>query len=118
MFKNLTQFAHLLRSASQISQRIRQLKSQLGSARIEKGSPDGMVQVAMTGLGQVETIRLAADLLGALSQADREQLQVQLEQAMNAAIREARRQHIEGIKEIAAGMKLTGMEDILAELDD
>lgn len=115
MFKNLTQLAQLLRNATHLSDRVRQMKQRLTDHRFERANHDRTVVVEMNGLGKVQDLTIDA---ACLSPERKKHVEEQVTVAINAGMREARRLHIEALRELTAGMNILDFDELIKELDD
>lgn len=113
MFKNLTGFAQMLRSASTIGPRIKEMREQLSRQTASGTAGDGAVQVELTGLGEVSHLRLTTELVAKNDVALLEQL---IPVAMNEALAKVRKMHIDMAREATGGIDLPGLEEALASL--
>lgn len=113
MFKNLTGFAQMLRTASTLGPRIKELRDQLGR-QIATGCAGGnAVEVELTGLGEVLRVRLAPDIVEKNDVALLEEL---IPIAMNEALTKVRKMHVEMAREATGGIDLPGLDEALASL--
>ncbi len=113
MFKNLTGFAQLLKTASNLGPKIKELREQMGR-QIATGSAGGnAVHVEVTGLGEVLKVRLAPDLV---AQNNVELLEELIPVAMNEALSKVRKMHVDMAKQATNGIDLPGLEEALASL--
>ena len=113
MFKNLTGFAQMLKTASNMGPRIKELREQLGR-QIATGSAGGnAVEVELTGLGEVLRVKLAPDLVAQNNGVLLEEL---IPVAMNEALSKVRKMHVEMIREATGGMDLPGLDEVLSGL--
>jgi nucleoid-associated protein EbfC len=113
MFKNLTGFAQLLRTATSLAPRIQEMKERLGQERAQGSAADGAVAVELTGLGEVLSVKLAPELMQPEGQARLEEL---IPAAMNEALAKVRKLHIEMLREATGGVDLPGLDDVLGSL--
>ncbi|MFO0924601.1 MAG: YbaB/EbfC family nucleoid-associated protein [Pirellulales bacterium] len=114
MLKNLTQLANLLRNAHQLSPKIQQARSDLRSKTIVKRSSCNAVAVIMNGLGQVQKIEIAAE---AFSTNEKDSIQLLIQQVMNEGIQEARKLHIESVRQLMGTKDLPAIDKLLRELE-
>ena len=113
MFKNLTGFAQMLKTASTLGPRIKEMREHLGR-QVTTGSAGGnAVQVELTGLGEVLRVRLARDVV---AQNNVELLEELIPIAMNEALAKVRKLHIDMAREATGGIDLPGLDEALAGL--
>lgn len=113
MFKNLTGFAQMLRTASSLGPRIKEMREHLGR-QIATGSSGGnAVEVELTGLGEVLRVRLAHDIV---AQNNVDLLEELIPVAMNEALSKVRKMHIDMAREVTGGIDLPGLDEALAGL--
>lgn len=113
MFKNLTQFAQLLRGAGKLSERLHASKKELGEKKIER-QVEGTVQVELNGLGQVQSISIAEHMVASGHQS---QLQEAIRKALNEAIQESRRLHLAALQKVTGGLDIPGLDELIADLE-
>ncbi len=113
MFKNLTGFAQMLRTASSIGPKIREMRDQMGR-QVLTGSAGGHgVNVEVTGLGEVLRVTIAPELI---AQNNAQLLEELIPVAMNEALSKVRKLHIDMIREATGGVEIPGLEEALAGL--
>lgn len=113
MFKNLSGFAQMLRTANNLGPRIKEMREHLGR-QIATGSSGGnAVEVELTGLGEVLRVRLAHDLV---AQNNVELLEELIPVAMNEALSKVRKMHVDMAREATGGIDLPGLDEALAGL--
>lgn len=113
MFKNLTGLAQMLRSASSIGDRIKDMKERLAK-QIATGTAGGdLVQVELTGTGEVTKVRISPALL---ARNDVELIEELIPVAMNEALAKVRKMHIEMMREATGGVSIPGLDEALANL--
>ena len=113
MFKNLTGFAQMLRTASSLGPRIKEMREHLGRQVATGSSGGNAVEVELTGLGEVLRVRLARDLV---AQNNVELLEELIPVAMNEAMTKVRKMHIDMAREVTGGIDLPGLDEALAGL--
>jgi DNA-binding YbaB/EbfC family protein len=113
MFKNLTGFAQMLRTASNLGPRIKEMREHLGR-QVATGSAGGnAVEVEVTGVGEVLRVRIAPDLV---AQNNATLLEELIPVALNDALSKVRKMHIDMAREATQGIDLPGLEEALASL--
>ncbi len=113
MFKNLSGLAQLMRHASSMGDRVKELRASLAEARATGDAGDGRVHVEVTGLGVVTRLRLSPELNEG---GDLRQLEELIPVALNEALAKVRAMHIEKVREATGGIDMPGLEEALANL--
>jgi DNA-binding YbaB/EbfC family protein len=113
MFKNLTGFAQMLRTASTIGPRIKEMREKLGKQTASGSAGKDTVTVELTGLGEVLSVRLAPELV---AQNNVQMLEELIPLAMNDAMAKVRKMHIDLAREATGGIDIPGLEEALAGL--
>lgn len=113
MFKNLTGFAQMLKTASNLGPKIKELREKMGR-QIATGSAGGnAVSVELTGLGEVLKVKIDPELV---AQNKVEMLEELIPIAMNEALSKVRKMHVEMAREATGGIDIPGLEEALASL--
>ena len=113
MFKNLTGLAQLMRSASSMGERVKEMRASLAEA-VATGSAGGdLVSVEVSGLGDVRQLRISPELM---AKNDVELLEELIPAALNEALTKVRQMHIEKMREATGGIDLPGLDEALANL--
>jgi nucleoid-associated protein EbfC len=110
MFKNLTGLAQMLRSAGSISQRVQEMKSRLASQTASGSAGGDMVQVEISGVGEVKRVRISPELL---ARNDVEMMEEMIPIAMNEALTKVRAMHVAAMKEMTGGIDIPGLDEAL-----
>lgn len=113
MFKNLTGFAQMLRTASSIGPRIKEMREQLARQVVAGSAGDNAVAVELTGLGEVRNIRLSPDVV---AQNNVQLLEELIPIALNEALAKVRKMHVDLAREATGGIDLPGLDEALAGL--
>ena len=113
MFKNLTGFAQMLRSASSLSQKIQEIKERLARETATGAAGGNLVHVEMSGDGKVTSVKLAPELVAGNNVASIEEL---IPVAMNEALAKVRKMHIDMMKEATGGIDIPGLDSALSSL--
>lgn len=113
MFKNLTGFAQMLKTASTLGPRIKELRENLGRQKATGSAGGNAVQVELTGLGEVLRVQLAPDIVAKNDVALLEEL---IPIALNEALAKVRKMHVDMAREATGGIDLPGLDDALAGL--
>ena len=113
MFKNLNGLAQLLKNASSMGERVKEIRESLAK-EVATGSAGGdMVQVEISGVGEVKRIRIAPEIV---AKNDPELLEELIPAAMNEALAKVRQMHVDKMREATGGIELPGLDDALANL--
>ncbi len=113
MFKNLTGFAQMLRSAGSLGQKIQEIKERLARETATGAAGGDLVQVEMSGNGEVRRIRIAPELI---ARNDVELIEELIPAAMNEALAKVRKLHVDMMKEATGGIDLPGLDAALSSL--
>ncbi len=113
MFKNLTNFANLLRNSGQMTTKIQEMKSELSHRRVHGSAANGDVVSTFDGLGKMESIRIENNLLTPDHRSEVESL---IATAVNDGIQQARRLHIESLRKLTGNLEIPGIDKLLEEL--
>ncbi len=113
MFKNLNGFAQLLRNASSMGERVKEMRASLAGATATGSAGGDMVSVEVSGLGEVKRLRIAPELI---AQNDVELIEELVPAALNEALTKVRQMHIEKMREATGGIELPGLDEALANL--
>lgn len=116
MFKNLTNLASAMRNMTQMGTQMKALNAKLESARVYGSATSGnlAVNVAMSGLGIVQSVSISEGLLTAEQKSIVEQL---TKDAMNQAIKASKEMHIQAFKELTGGVELfPGLNEMLENM--
>jgi len=103
MFKEIGQFASLMRNLPKIQEEVQQLQERIGRIVAEGDAGAGMVKVRVNGRMEVLACTLTDE---ALKSADREMLEDLIKAATNQAITKARQQAAEETGKMATGLGL------------
>lgn len=115
MFKNLTNIANLMRTASQMGDKLATLKGQLETRRVYGSATEGghSVNVELNGLGVMQSMDVSPSLLSVEQKATLQQLTIQ---AMNQAVAAAKQMHVDAIRQLTNGLDIPGIDNILTEM--
>ncbi|HBE67027.1 MAG TPA: YbaB/EbfC family nucleoid-associated protein [Planctomycetaceae bacterium] len=113
MFKNLNGLAQVLRNASSMGEKVKEMREQLANEVASGSSGGGMVSVEISGIGEVKKLRLSPELM---AQNDQELIEELIPAAMNEALAKVRQMHVEKMREATGGIDLPGLDDALANL--
>ena len=113
MFKNLTGLAQMLRSASSIGDRVKEMKERLAKQTASGSAGGDLVEVEVTGVGEVTRVRISPELI---KRNDIELIEELIPVAMNEALAKVRKMHIDMLREATGGVSIPGLDDALASL--
>ena len=116
MLKALGQLANLpqlMKQAQEMSGKLELLQAELRTKRVTGAAGGGMVEVDMSGLGEALAVRIDPALV---VRGDRELIEDLLPAAINAASQKAKELHAVAMQQIAGGMNLPGMSEMLSQL--
>ncbi len=113
MFKNLTGLAQMLRNAGTISQRVQEMKDRLASQTATGAAGGDMVQVEISGIGEVKRVHISPELI---ARQDKEMLEDLIPAAMNEALVKVRAMHIAAMKELTGGIDIPGLDEVLTNI--
>jgi nucleoid-associated protein EbfC len=113
MFKNLTGLAQMLRTASSMGPRVQEMKARLASQTATGNAGGDLVQVEVSGIGEVKRVRISPVLL---AQNDVELIEEMIPAAMNEALAKVRTMHLDAMKEMTGGVDIPGLDEALASL--
>ena len=112
MFKNLNGLTQLLKNASSMGERVKEIRAELEAEIIDGSAEDGKIQVQVSGVGEVKKISIAPEPVEEGVARIEELLPV----ALNQALTEVRKMHVEKMREATGGIELPGLDDALANL--
>ena len=113
MFKGLANLAQIMKQAQEAQSRMGELKERLGRLTVEGAAGGGLVKVEMNGQQEVLDCRIDESLL---RPEDREMLEDLVVAATNEALRKLKEATAEQFSQIAGGMDLGAMKDMLGGL--
>jgi DNA-binding YbaB/EbfC family protein len=113
VFKGITNLASMLKQAQQVGGRLQQVNDELKNRRAIGRAGGGMVEVEVNGLGQM--LKLTLDP-GLVERNDRELLEDLIPAATNQALAKTKELHAEVIKDIASGVELPGLSEMLGKM--
>lgn len=113
MFKGLANLAQIMKQAQEAQSRMGELKERLGRLTVEGAAGGGLVKVEMNGHQEVLGCRIDESLL---RQADREMLEDLVVAATNEALRKVKETAAGEFSQLAGGMDLGAMKDMLGGL--
>jgi DNA-binding YbaB/EbfC family protein len=113
MFKNLNGLAQLMRNASSMGERVKEMRESLAAATVSGTAGGDMVTVEVSGLGEVKRLRISPELVASH---DGEMLEELIPAALNEALSKVRQMHVDKMREATGGIDLPGLNDALANL--
>lgn len=113
MFKNLNGFAQLLKSASSMGEKAKEIREDLAKELVEGTAGGDLVTVQVSGIGEVKQLRIAPELL---AKNDPELMEDLIPAALNEALAKVRQLSIEKMREATGGIDLPGLDDVFSNL--
>ena len=113
MFKNLTGLAQMLKSASSIGDRVKEMKERLAKQTATGSAGGDLVKVEVTGTGEVTKVRISPELI---SRNDLELIEELIPVAMNEALAKVRKMNIDMLREATGGISIPGLDEALSSL--
>ena len=113
MFKGLANLAQIMKQAQEAQSRMGELKERLAELTVEGSSGGGLVKIEMNGQQEVLGCRIDASLL---RPNDREVLEDLVVAATNEALRKIKEATAEQFSQIAGGLDLGAMQNMLGGL--
>jgi DNA-binding YbaB/EbfC family protein len=113
MFKNLNGLAQLLKNASSMGERVKEIRASLASAEATGSAGGDLVHVQVSGLGEVKRLRISAELM---EKNDVELIEELVPAALNEALTKVRQMHVAKMREATGGIDFPGLDDALANL--
>lgn len=113
MFKGLGNLTGMLQQAREMQERMAAAKDRIAALRLEGSAGGDMVRVQATGDLRIVSISFDPLLLAA---PDREMLEDLTAAAVNQALQNARDAAAREMSEVAGGMNIPGLQDMLSKL--
>ncbi len=115
MFKQIGQLSQLIRQAQEMGGKFQEINERLKRHRVTGASGGGLVEVEMTGTGEV--VRLTIDPM-LIERREHEMLEDLIPAAVNQAQGKAKQCFVDAIKELAGGLnlQLPGLNEALSQL--
>ncbi len=111
MFKNLTGLAQVLKSASSMGEKVKEIRESL-AAEVVSGTAGGdLIRVDVSGIGEVRRLHISPQLV---ERGDTELLEELIPAALNEALAKVRVLHLEKMREATGGINLPGLDEALA----
>lgn len=112
MFKDLANFASLMKNAQQLQSKMAEMQQKLGSVQVEGTAGGGMVTVTAGGHQQILSCRIDPTLL---EQLDREMLEELIVAASNQALEKAKLAAAEKLQELTGGLPIPGIGEMMSK---
>ena len=96
-----------------MSGRMQEIQTRLRGLRVSGSSGGGMVQVEANGLGEILSLSIDPTLIQGQEQDMIEDL---IPSAVNQALAKAKEGHAEAMKDLTAGMELSGLSVMIAKV--
>jgi DNA-binding YbaB/EbfC family protein len=96
-----------------MGERVKGIRASLAAEIVGGAAGGDMVVVEVTGLGEVQSIRLHPELV---QRNDQELMEELIPAAMNEALAKVRQLHVEKMREATGGIDLPGLDDVLSNL--
>lgn len=113
MFKGLANLAQIMKQAQEAQSRMGEIKERLGRLQVTGAAGGGLVKVEMNGHQEVLGCRIDESLL---RPEDREMVEDLVVSATNEALRKLKEAAAEEFSQMAGGMDLGAMKDMLGGL--
>ena len=113
MFKGLANLAQIMKQAQEAQSRMGELKERLGRLTVAGAAGGGLVTVEMNGHQEVLGCKIDESLL---RPEDREMVEDLVVSATNEALRKVKEAAAEEFSQLAGGMDLGAMKDLLGGL--
>lgn len=112
MFKNISNLTSLLRQASQMGDKVKEVAETLRAKRVTGSAGGGLVDVEANGLGEILRVRIDP---GLVSRGDREMIEDLLPAAANQALTKAKQLHVELMQSMTQQIEIPGLGDALEQ---
>ncbi len=113
MFRGISNFASMMKQASQLSGKLNGVSEELKTKRVVGTAGAGLVEVEVNGLGQVLKVTIAPELI---ERKDRELLEDLIPAAINQAQVKAKELHAKAMEHLTGEFNLPGLEDAISKL--
>ena len=115
MLKGIGDLAGMLKQALSMGSRMKEMNEQLSAIRAVGNAGGGLVEVEVNGLGEMVRVSIDPTLL---EKKDRELIEDLVPAATNAALAKAKEQQARSMQDLAGGMDIPGLSDVLRSLGD
>ncbi|MFI4874192.1 MAG: YbaB/EbfC family nucleoid-associated protein [Blastopirellula sp. JB062] len=112
-FGNLGNIANMMRQAQEMGGKMQGLQEELRGKRVSGAAGGGMVEVEMTGTGEMISLRIDPDLV---TRGEREMIEDLVPAAVNQAQAKAKQLHAEMMQSLTSGLNVPGLDDALAQM--
>jgi DNA-binding YbaB/EbfC family protein len=109
MFKNIANFASMMRQAQEMGGKLKEVNEQLKGKRVRASAGGGMIEVEANGLGEILRVKIDPDLF---ARGDREMIEDLLPSAVNQVVTKSKQLHMEMMTQ---DLNIPGLGDALAE---
>lgn len=113
MFKNLANFATVMRQAQQLGGKLQEVNDQLRSQRVVGTSGGGLIEAEVNGLGEVLSLRISPQLL---ADGDQDVIESLAPAAVNQALEKAKARQAEAMQAVMGNVSLPGLQDAISQL--
>ena len=113
LFKELGNFAGLMRQAQELGNKFQGINDRLKSERLVGSAGGGMVEAEVNGVGEVLRVTIEPSLVAT---GDREMIEDLLPAALNQALGKAKERHAEVMKEMTADINVPGLNEAIGKL--
>ena len=113
MFKSLGNLASLVRQASSMGDKMKELNEQLKKQRVQGSAGGGMVSVEVNGLGDILKTRIDRTLIDSQ---DTEMIEDLCTAAANQAIGKGRQLHAEAMQSLTTDFNMPELSDALSQV--
>ncbi|EAQ81632.1 YbaB/EbfC family nucleoid-associated protein [Blastopirellula marina] len=110
---NLGGMVNMVRQAQEMGGKMQGLQEELRTKRVTGSAGGGMVEVEMTGTGEMLSLRIDPDLV---ARGEREIIEDLVPAAVNQASAKAKQLHAEMMQSLTSGMNVPGLDDALAQM--
>lgn len=109
-FKNLAGLSQLMMNAGSISERVKEMRTSLAEETAVGHAAEGSIRIEVSGIGEVQSLSICSSLV---QHGNTDRVEELLPQALNEALAQVRQLHIEKIKELAGGIDLPGLDEVI-----
>ena len=113
MLKGLGDIASLMKQAQQMGSMMQGVTERLKNERAVGASGGGMVEAEVNGIGELLRVTIEPTLV---ERGDREMIEDLIPAAVNQALIKAKQLHANAVKEMAGGLNLPGLDDVLSQI--
>ncbi len=113
MFKELGNFASLLKSAQEMGGKFREINDGLRNQRVSGQAGGGMVTVEANGVGEVLSVKIDSTLV---AQGELDMIEDLVPAAVNQAMTKANELRAAALQDLTGGLSLPGLEDAIGKM--